>query len=136
MLRQFNVDDIVRLLPPLSHRKALEDCASADGLLLFQAASCNHQIPAKAYEYLRLGKPVLALTPLEGDTAKLLEEVGGATIVDLGNEENIYETIPNFLNSLRSGTHSLPNTEFVSRYSRKYHASQLAECLTDAVSQH
>lgn len=135
LLKELGIDTIVRLLPPLSHRKALEDCASADALLLFQAASCNHQIPAKAYEYLRLGKPVFALTPREGDTAKLLEEVGGATIFDLANEEEIYKGIPVFLNSLRDRTHSLPNTERASRYSRKYQAYQLSECLSKVLSQ-
>ncbi len=133
MLKELKIDDIVRLLPALSHRKALEDCAGADALLLIQAASCNHQIPAKAYEYLRLGKPVLALTAREGDTARLLEEVGGATIVDLSEEEVIYHAIPAFLNAVRSHTHATPDAGRASRYSRKYQAYQLSECLPEVM---
>jgi len=134
LLRQLDIDDIVRLLPAVRHRQALEDCASADALLLFQAASCNHQIPAKAYEYLRLRKPTLALTPVEGDTAKLLMEVGGATIVDLARREEIYNAFPGFLESVKAGTHELPNPELASRYSRKNQASQLADCLREISS--
>jgi glycosyltransferase involved in cell wall biosynthesis len=133
LLRELGIDDIIRLLPPVPHHKALEDCAASDALLLFQAASCNHQIPAKAYEYLRLRKPVLALTPPEGDTAKLLLEVGGATIVDLAREEDIYQTLPQFLKSLRNDTHPLPDLDRSSRYSRKYQSSQLAQCLSQIV---
>ena len=32
---------------------------AADGLLLMQAANRNSQILAKAYEYLRAGRPIL-----------------------------------------------------------------------------
>jgi glycosyltransferase involved in cell wall biosynthesis len=134
MLKELKIDDVVRLLPALPYRKALEDCARADAFLLFQAESCNHQIPAKAYEYLRLGKPILALTPVGGDTAKLLEEVGGATIVDLAQEDEIYRAIPRFLISLRDSTHAIPDAQRASRYSRKYQAFQLSQCLSEVLS--
>jgi len=134
VLKELCIDDTVRLLPAVSHRQALEDCARADGLLLFQAASCNHQIPAKAYEYLRLGKPVLALTPIEGDTAKLFLEIGGATIVDLACMEDIYKALPRFVSLLGNGHHDLPNPKRASRYSRKYQTSQLSDCLSRVVS--
>jgi len=49
-------------------------------LLLLQASNCNSQIPAKVYEYLRAGKPILALTDPEGDTATLLRNLGINTI--------------------------------------------------------
>lgn len=131
LLNELDISDIVRLLPALPYRKMLEDCSDADGLLLIQAASCNHQIPAKAYEYLRLGKAILGLTPKEGDTGLLLAESGGATVVDLADEEAIYKTLPRFLDALRQRTHSLSNSEIVRRYSRKFQASQLAACLND-----
>lgn len=135
LLKELAIDDLVHLLPAISHREALEDCAAADALLLFQAASCNHQIPAKAYEYLRFGKPILALTPLQGDTAKLLVETDGATIVDLARDEEIYRTVPLFLKSLRDKTHRLPNPDQANRYSRKHQAYQVSECLSELVPQ-
>ena len=52
--------------------RALAEQLAADGLLLFQAANCNHQIPAKLYEYLRAGRPILALTDAAGNTAATL----------------------------------------------------------------
>ena len=47
------------------------------GLLLLQASNCNDQVPAKAYEYLRCHRPVLALTDPAGDTAELLRSRAG-----------------------------------------------------------
>jgi glycosyltransferase involved in cell wall biosynthesis len=128
-LKELAIQDIVELLPHVPYRQALQECAEADGLLLFQAGNCDHQIPAKAYEYLRLGKPILALTTHTGDTAALLKETGGATIVKLADEEDIYSSFPGYLGMLRSGTHSLPRATDVQRYSRKSQAAALANCL-------
>ncbi|MGH8064865.1 MAG: glycosyltransferase [Candidatus Entotheonellia bacterium] len=130
MLKELAIDDLVHLLPALPHRQALQDCADADGLLLFQAASCNHQIPAKVYEYLRLRKPILALTDATGDTAALLRETGGATIVDLADEQAIYLALPQFLRSAGQGRHPMPDQEQVGRYARSNQASELASCLS------
>jgi len=129
LLRELEIDDIVHLLPALPHRESLKDTAASDGLLLFQAASCNHQIPAKVYEYFRLNKPILALTATAGDTAMLLNEVGGATIVDLKDEEAIVRQLAAFLDAVRHGTHSLPDPNRVSVYTRKNATAALARCL-------
>lgn len=132
-IRELNIDDLIFLLPALPYRQALQDCADADGLLLFQAASCNHQIPAKVYEYLRLRRPILALTAAQGDTAALLREVGGATVVELADEQDIYRSLPRFLDSVRQEMHSLPNCEAVKRYARENQASDLARYLSQVV---
>jgi glycosyltransferase involved in cell wall biosynthesis len=133
LLADLGISDIVRLLPELPYREALQDCAYAQGLLLFQAASCNHQIPAKAYEYLRLGKPILALTPKDGDTGNLLAQTGGATIIDLDNEEGIYRAFPNFLASLTQKSYRLPALDLVRQFSREYQASQLSTLLSQVM---
>ncbi|MFZ0636978.1 MAG: glycosyltransferase [Candidatus Acidiferrales bacterium] len=135
MLREIGVNDIVGLLPPLPYREALHDAAQADGLLLFQAANCDHQIPAKAYEYLRLRRPILALTSYTGDTAALLQSTGGATIVDLANEEAIYRALPDFLNAVSRGEHVLAIDGTVQKYSRRGQARAVAQYLSDAVEE-
>jgi hypothetical protein len=134
IIRQQGIENLVELLPPLPYRQALREAANADGLLLFQGACCDHQIPAKAYEYLRLGKPILALTSETGDTAALLRENGGATIVDLADEDAIYRTVPAFVRSVQQQVHSLPDAGKARRYSRRSQTEQLAKCLAEAVS--
>jgi len=129
ILRELSIGDIVSLLPPLSHHAAIQDCADADALLLFQAASCNHQIPAKVYEYLRLGKPILALTPPEGDTGRLLQQTGGATVVNLADEDQIYLSFPQFLRQLRDAVHPLPDGSRVRQYERQRQTLALAQAL-------
>jgi glycosyltransferase involved in cell wall biosynthesis len=134
IIQDLGIGDLVHLLPALSYRQSLQDCADADALLLFQAASCNHQIPAKAYEYLRLQKPILALTDTMGDTAALLRDNGGATIAALSDEQALYRTFPRFLHAVRHGTHPLPDSTKSQRYSRHEQARELAACFSRLIT--
>ena len=131
LVQSEGLQDVVFILPALPYREALQDSASADALLLLQGAACNHQIPAKAYEYLRLRRPILALTPAESETAALLDECGGVTRIDLLDEDAIHERLPSFLESVRQGAHSLPMIERVARYARHAQARALATCLDE-----
>jgi glycosyltransferase involved in cell wall biosynthesis len=133
MIRELGIDDLVHFLPALPFHEALEDCYNADALILFQDTSCNHQIPAKVYEYLRLQKPILALTDDSGDTAQLLRETGGATILDLADDKILYRFLPEFVNKVRHATHTLPDTAKIKLYRRKNQASELAKCLSRVV---
>ena len=89
MLNKYEIQDIVKLLPSIPHEKNIEDMLSADVLLLLQGSTCNEQIPAKAYEYIRSGKPVIALTDLNGDTGQLLSHLGVGNIAALESKEEI-----------------------------------------------
>lgn len=130
-LEQLGIRDLVHLLPALPYRASLQDAAEADCLLLLQAACCDHQIPAKAYEYLRLSKPIFALTTHTGDTAALLNESGGATVVDIADENAIYSSLPGFLRRVRGGSHPLPST--CDAYSRHFQAKRLADCMSSTL---
>jgi glycosyltransferase involved in cell wall biosynthesis len=134
LLQELRIDDIVHLLPPMPHRDSLRDTATADALLLFQAANCNHQIPAKIYEYLKFDRPILALTDHAGDTAALLRETEGSTIVNLADEQSIYEALPKFIAAVAENRHPLPVKEKVSWYSRRNGTKQLAYCLDQLLS--
>jgi glycosyltransferase involved in cell wall biosynthesis len=133
MIRAEGIENLVHLLPSLPYRDALQDSANADGLLLFQAASCDHQIPAKVFEYLRLAKPILALTSHTGDTAALLRQTGGATIVDSADWQAIYRELPGFLKAAETHTHPQPDSSLIEQYSRKAQAQKLANLLNEVV---
>jgi glycosyltransferase involved in cell wall biosynthesis len=133
MIRAEGIENLVHLLPPLPYRDALENSANADGLLLFQAACCDHQIPAKVFEYLRLGKPILALTSDTGDTAALLRQTGGATIADSADWQAIYRELPGFLKATETHTHPQPDPSLIEQYSRQAQAQELASLLNEVV---
>jgi glycosyltransferase involved in cell wall biosynthesis len=133
LLQELAIEDLVHLLPPVAYQQALQEAASADALLLLQGVTCNHQIPAKTYEYLRLRRPILALTTHEGDTAALLRDAGGATIVNMYDAETIYQNLQLFFETLRRGDHPLPNQEKTSQFARRNQAHQLGHLLDQLI---
>lgn len=131
MIERLGIANIVHCLPELSYRDSLREGSAASAMLILQNASCNRQIPAKAYECLRFHKPILALTDDGGDTAALFRETGGATLVDPVSIEAIYAALPPFIDAVRSGIHPVPDRQATLRYARQSQAKALAECLSE-----
>lgn len=125
------VHDIVELAPPLPYREALLEMMTVDGLLVLQAANCNQQIPAKLYEYLRSGRPVLALTDPAGDTAALMRRAGLPDVARLDSSDDIARALGRFLAQLRNRSACLPDAEFVERASRRRRTEELAHLLDE-----
>ena len=122
------LEDLVTLYPSIPYIDALAEMMAADGLLLFQASNCNHQIPAKLYEYLRAQKPILALTDPDGDTAQILETVKTATVAALDSTQDIERSFESFLESLNGlENRASDNDKFVQQYSREFQTRQLAQ---------
>ncbi|PKO90618.1 MAG: glycosyltransferase [Betaproteobacteria bacterium HGW-Betaproteobacteria-10] len=111
------VEAFIETFPAISYSAALSEMLQADGLLLMQAANCNDQIPAKVYEYLRAGKPILGLTDHAGDTANLLRNAGCAPIADLVNADEIHTALLQFIDSDGSAF-QLPTSSAVESASR------------------
>lgn len=124
------VADIVELAGSIGYEPALAEMLDADALLLFQAANCNHQIPAKLYEYLRAGRPVIALTDERGDTAAALRAAGIDTIVDLASAADIEVKLPRFLQSVRGRTAPRADPRIAAQFSREAQTGHLAELLS------
>lgn len=125
-LRTHGLEDIVVLAKHVSYQEALAEMLRADGLLLFQAANSNDQIPAKTYEYLRAQRPIFAMTDPHGDTANLLRTTGITSIVPLDAQEQIAQGLHTFLQQLRTGQMILPPLAEVQRHSRMARTKELA----------
>jgi glycosyltransferase involved in cell wall biosynthesis len=131
MLKTYGIEDLVELAPSVAYRPALQEMLRADGLLLFQAAMCNHQIPAKLYEYLRAGRPVLTLTDPIGNTAEAMRTAGVDDIVDINNEASITAGLRRFLAALRAGQARGASPEVASLNSRRARTAELAKLLDE-----
>lgn len=116
--------DLVEVLPAIGYRDALEEMLRADALVVMQGANCNEQIPAKVYEYLRAGRPLLGLC--EGDTAAVLRRAGVYTTVSLHDAQAISECLCQFLPALAQRTAPMPTGESVRAASRLERCRELA----------
>jgi len=127
-----DVADLVEIAEPLPYRAALAEMLDADGLVVLQAANCNEQIPAKLYEYLRAGRPILGLADPAGDTAGAMRRAGVAHIAALEDVGGVTAVLERFVDDLRSGRAPCPDGAVTQAATRRARASELASLLNAA----
>lgn len=129
MLARYGLEEVVMLSPPIDRSIALSEQGMADGLLLFQGGEFNAQIPAKVYEYFRIGKPIFGIVDKEGDTAKLLQSEEVCTIASIEDSDEIGRKLLEFLAKIRSRTVKSISNERLARYSRRHSAEKLYDLI-------
>ena len=127
LIDSHRIADLVTLSPRVSYRAALAEMLAADGLLILQARNCNHQIPAKLYEYLRARRPLLALTDPAGDTAGALRKAGIDTIAPLDSTGDIVAALRRFMALAVAGAAPLATPETIAAHSRQARSRELAD---------
>ena len=125
---EFGVAGYIQVCPPVGYREALREMLRADALLLMQASNCNAQIPAKLYEYMRAGRPLLCLADPAGDTARTVQAAGIDTVVPLDDAHAIADLLARFLNQ-RQSLATQATAQAVRRANRVTRAEQLAALL-------
>ena len=140
MLAAAGLQDIVRLEPPIGYTEALVEMLEADGLLLFQSADCNSQIPAKIYEYFRARRPIIAFTDPAGDTGQVLQNAGVPWIAPLDSSPAIKTVLLDALSTMRARRDEpYGSAEFVAACSREGRAAKflsLVEQVASGTSHH
>jgi hypothetical protein len=131
MLSEHGIDDMVQLESGVEYREALTEMLEADGLLIFQASNCNHQIPAKLYEYFRAQKPIFALTDIDGDTGQSLLGAGVSHIAPLDDKEQLATELLAFVHQLQNGTAAVAHKDALRTSSRQYGSELLAGIFND-----
>jgi len=136
MIAAEDIGDLVSLEPALPYRAALGEMIRADGLLLMQGRVCNHQIPAKLYEYARAGTPVLGLTDPQSNTADRLRDVGVQHIADIDDVASIRASVTAFVRDWRSQQLLRTSRDTAMAHSRHARTESLARLLDDLPSGH
>ena len=134
LLAQLDIEDIVELAPPILYQAALREMLEVDGLLLLQADGCHYQIPAKAYEYIRANRPILALTHPSGDTGQLMQQVGLGPIAPLDDSEAIAAALQAFVRTIRNQDQVSLEDSVICGYSRQHQARIFADVLEQAMA--
>jgi len=130
--RAHGVADLIQILPRVSRVDALREMGSASALLLFQGKHCNRQIPAKAYEYLFLGRPIIGLTHPAGDTYALLHgEWGVPYCADMEDPQDIARALRAFFADHHRGAAYLPPHALRERHTRRAQAEIMAQLLDE-----
>jgi glycosyltransferase involved in cell wall biosynthesis len=95
MAEEYGLGEVVHLSPPIPHAEAIR-AMEASHLLLVLAHDWILQVPAKTYQYLRAGRPILALAP-EGATADLIKRSGAGVVVHPNDVDGIALCLERYL---------------------------------------
>lgn len=126
-----DLKSIVELAPPISYSEAIREMLRADALLLLQAHNCSRQVPAKVYEYLRAGRPILGLA--DGDTEATLRESGIEHVAPLESKESIKALLLRFIDLMRKGECRGSNIHAIEKQSRRHKALELTALLNEVL---
>jgi glycosyltransferase involved in cell wall biosynthesis len=131
LAKTHHVEDFLDIKPPVPYRDALREMLDADALVVMQGASCNEQIPAKLYEYLRAGRPILGLADPLGDTGRALISLGYPFVTPLEAADAIKAMLPAFVRALGDGRLPAAERSVADRYSRRRLTGMLARLLDE-----
>ncbi|GMU68304.1 MAG: hypothetical protein AMXMBFR37_06370 [Steroidobacteraceae bacterium] len=127
MIQERQIANIVKLEPAIDYVSALEEMLTVDGLLILQASNCNAQIPAKLYEYFRAGRPIVALTDPEGDTAVALARTRAGLIAPLDSTGGITMVLREFVQRADTNQWTPISDSAAGQYSREQRTGEIAE---------
>ena len=115
--------DHVVLSPYIPHNQ-VADALQQSSVLLLPLMSNDESdtlglIPAKVFEYMASGRPILCIGPTNGDTAKILDETQAGVTIGFEDKEKMKETIKSLY--LKHQGNGLPDNDTVSigKYSRR-----------------
>ena len=136
ILKGIKKREIVKIIPQLSHKESIEKLLESDVLMLFIAKEKSEIIvPAKVFEYLAARRPILAMIPRRGETAKIISENGAGLLSEIDDIALIKKNILKFVDLKTNGkleTHFHLSERNYDKYERKYLTEKLAKILDKA----
>ena len=127
-VKKLDINDRVEIKPSISYSEILTEMFNSDILLLFQGPTCDHQIPAKIYEYLRVGKPVLAFTSRDGDTGRLISSYNAGLIISENDPIQIASKCEKWIHEVAHGNFRPSNSPGTCQeFSREKQTENLAK---------
>jgi len=132
-VQEMNLPNSTCILP-LPRQKAIEFALGSHFLLLVMPPYAKW-IPAKTFDYLRIGKPILAIVPGDGDPARIVRESGGGFLLPF-DKQQMKEELKTIFDKWRSGNleRFQPNRDYVIRYERRKITQEMVHVFDEASS--
>ncbi|APF17851.1 glycosyl transferase group 1 [Caldithrix abyssi DSM 13497] len=124
-VKELQIEDYVTFKPPVSFQESIRTMFQADALLLIQPET-DLQIPAKMFEYIYIGKPILAIAEENSATHQLLQEANAGILAPSNDIEKIGQAV---LTILREETSFKPRAEYVALFNYQKYAKKFERIL-------
>ena len=118
----------------LNHDKAIKKAASCIILLLVipKVESNKGILTGKIFEYLALKRPILAIGPVDGDAAKILDETGAGKMFDYSDANGISQFLKLKIDETQK-PEQISETSGINKYSRRALTGELVQILEKSV---
>ncbi len=114
LIRELGIESVVHCHPYVPHNEAVARMMNADVLLLLQPhPSTNYQIPAKVFEYIATGNPIVTIAPQGSATFNLVRKYGLGLVSDTHDRDSIERSIKSAL----EGRAPAPSRESIEYFS-------------------
>ncbi len=132
-MQGIDVPNLTRILH-LPREKALAFAAGSDFLFVVMPSYAKW-IPTKIYDYLRLGKPILALVPEDGDPAKIVKEASAGFVLSY-ERQRMKEQLGVIFNEWREGKFKNfhPDWEYISQFERRNLVKRLVDVFNEVTN--
>jgi len=110
----------------IPRRRAIEFAMGSDFLFLVMPPFAKWT-PSKTYDYLRIGKPILALVPPDGDAARIIRDCKAGFVLDF-DERQMRTQLGAIFRRLREGKLKAfrPKQKYVTNFERRKLTQQMA----------
>jgi glycosyltransferase involved in cell wall biosynthesis len=130
LIEENNLNDIVLTVPYLPHKECLSYLLGADMLFL---NTIQNYVPGKTFEYLRSGKPILALVSNDTTVAEIVNSTKSGVVIDPTKTEEIKDAILGMYGKYKKGMLKLNREDdsVIYQYERKELTRKLAEAFNE-----
>jgi len=116
------------------HSVSIKHLLTSDALLLIvdESKESEEIVPGKVYEYLGVGKPIIAIAPQKSAISKLINETKAGEVAHQTEIDKIADIILKFYVAWESMTQIVfPNQDLINSFERRNAAKQLADILEE-----
>ncbi len=134
-IKQEMISDFVEVIDYMPHTQAIEETERASAMLLLVTQSKKNIriLPGKTFEYLRTGKPVLALGPQGGEVDRILSEVQGGKLIEYEDREKIQSYLISLIDAWHDDTMHYARPELIKKYERKNLTADLVRVFEELI---
>lgn len=127
---KYQLNSVVKFINYLPHSDVLNYQKVSQVLLLLvnRVPNAKGIITGKIFEYLLAKRPILAIGPLDGDLAEVLNKTKAGVIVDFDDKKRLKESLLTYFEAFKN--HSLVSK---SQHINDYHAKTICGKLADII---
>ena len=133
---RLGVADMVEVLPQVPRSEALQAFRRADVCTIIRTNAKEDWVTGKLWDYLTVGRPVLALVDGNSTASEIIRQTGAGTVVNVEARDNVRASLVDVWQRFCAGTLWSVDEQERASYSTPRIASDVAAFLSELASRH